>query len=456
MKQSFLIFILTFCLTLPSLTAFSQTLDNNNVITEVTPPELHADAAILMDAATGEVLYEKNSKNKMFPASITKVMTMLLALEHGNLNDTLTFSHDAIYSIEPGSAHIAMQEGEKITLEQALYGILLRSANEVSNGVAEYVDGTTSAFAAHMTKRAKELGCENTNFVNANGLFHENHYTTAYDMALIAKELLKQDAYKKMMSTTYFEIPPTNLQTEIRYLHGQHQMLNPKSIYYYEYATGGKTGYTSEALNTLVTFAKKGDTQLIAVVFKCNGAEHYVDTKALFEYGFNNFKTEKILSAQDYIKTVPVVETYKKKTSSLGTVSVAPKDDVFETLAVNESLSGLQVEVNLPEAIEAPIAEGQEIGTLSVKANHKTLATVALLAQSAVEETTAEVRLVQEKDAKTKLLKMGGLIFLGIALASVLVFASIRIGRQLKRKKRRKQRAAVRRRNRKNYSRSHR
>ncbi len=455
MKQSVLIMILCVCLTAPSFTAFGQPLEEKNTPTEeAVKPELNSDAAILMDATTGEILYEKNSKNKMFPASITKVMTVLLALENGNLNDTLTFSHDAVYSIEPGSAHIAMQEGEQITLEQALYGILLRSANEVSNAVAEYVDGSTTAFAEHMTKRAKELGCESTNFINANGLFDENHYTTAYDMAHIAKELLKQDVYKTMMSTTYYEIPPTNLQSEIRYLHGQHQMLNPNSIYYYEYATGGKTGYTSEALNTLVTFAKKGDTQLIAVVFKCNGAEHYVDTKALFEYGFTNFQTAKVLSAAEFAKTVDVVEIYKKKTSSLGKITVAPQEDVYQTIAVSKSLSDIQVDVNLPETVYAPVTAGQEVGTLAVKANHEVLATVPLFAQASVAETPAETRSLQEKEAKIKILKMGGLIFLGILLVFTILFCIGRIARHLKRKKRRKKRAAMRRRNHRNYSRS--
>ena len=122
-------------------------------------------------------------------------MTILLALEHGSLEDEITFSHDAVFSIEPGSAHIAIQEGEILTLEQVLYGIMLRSANECANAAAEYVDGSLEKFAEHMTARAKELGCENTNFVNANGLFDENHYTTAYDMALIAQELLKNETY---------------------------------------------------------------------------------------------------------------------------------------------------------------------------------------------------------------------------------------------------------------------
>ncbi|KAF5047100.1 D-alanyl-D-alanine carboxypeptidase [anaerobic digester metagenome] len=445
MKQSFLIFILSLSLTVPCFSAFGETLQGDNATNPVTietmkAPELNAEAAILMDATTGEILFEKNSKSKMYPASITKIMTVLLALEKGNLSDTITFSHDAVYSIEPGSAHIAMQEGEQITLEQALYGILLRSANEVANAVGEYVDGSIPAFAQHMTQRAKELGCESTNFLNANGLFDENHYTTAYDMACIARELLKQEAYQKMMSNTYYEIPPTNKQTETRYLHGQHQMLNPNSIYYYEYATGGKTGYTWEALNTLVTFAKKGDTQLIAVVLKCKGAEHYVDSKALFEYGFANFQTVKVFSAQDYIKTVKVVETYKSKTTTLGNIQAVPKEDVYKTIPTNTTLSDLKIDVNCPETIDAPISVGQEIGTITAKSGATSIAT-SFVAQSAVAATSEEAHLAQEKESKVKLLKTIGTILLGILLSCLIVFAVTRTIGHLKRKRRRKLRS---------------
>ncbi len=455
MKHSFFIIFLSLCFAMPCFSAFAQPIQeaepNINAQT-IESPEISAESAILIDATTGEILYEKNSKNKMYPASITKIMTVLLALENGNLDDTITFSHNAVYSIEPNSAHIAMQEGEQITLRQALYGILLRSANEVSNAVAEYVDGSVTAFAQRMTQRAKELGCETTNFVNANGLFHENHYTSAYDMALIAKELLKQDAYREMMNATYYEIPPTNKQTEIRYLHGQHQMMNKNSIYYYEYTTGGKTGYVTEALNTLVTFAKKGDTELIAVVLKCNGAQHYVDTKSLFEYGFANYQTAKVLSAQDYSKTIEVVETYKNKTTSLGNIVVSPKEDVYKTISINSSLSNIDIDVDYPENISAPITAGQEVGTLTVKSGQDIISTVPLLAQTAVAETSPEARLAQEKEDRNRLLKMGGTVLLGVVLASLILFCITRTVGHLKRKKRRKQQALRRRRQRKNNS----
>ena len=381
----FLPFLLAFTIALPSYSVFAeeenqaketQTNETNETQADETTANdtlsLAAETAVLIDAASGEILYDKDADKKMYPASITKLMTILLALENGKLTDEITFSHDAVYNIEPGSAHIAILEGETLTLEQVLRAIILRSANEASNGVAEYVDGSVEAFAKHMTERAKELGCTNTNFVNANGLFDENHYTTAHDMALIARELLKHEEYRSMMSETDYEIPPTNLQTETRYLHGQHQMLNPNSIYYYKDAIGGKTGYTVEAGNTLVTYAERDGLTLIAVVMKCNGAEHYTDTAALFDYGFANYASVKIAAVSDYTSTVPVTETYNKKAVALGKVTIAPSEDVYYTLPKGTDASAVTVKTDIPEGVEGAVKKGQTLGTLQLSYNGKT------------------------------------------------------------------------------------
>lgn len=353
----------------------------------------------------------------MYPASITKLMTILLALENGKLTDEITFSHDAVYNIEPGSAHIAILEGETLTLEQVLRAIILRSANEASNGVAEYVDGSVEAFAKHMTERAKELGCTNTNFVNANGLFDENHYTTAHDMALIARELLKHEEYRSMMSETDYEIPPTNLQTETRYLHGQHQMLNPNSIYYYKDAIGGKTGYTVEAGNTLVTYAERDGLTLIAVVMKCNGAEHYTDTAALFDYGFANYASVKIAAVSDYTSTVPVTETYNKKAVALGKVTIAPSEDVYYTLPKGTDASAVTVKTDIPEGVEGAVKKGQTLGTLQLSYNGKTQ-TVDLIAQNAVDALTDTQKAELDKSSLSGMVKR---VAIGVGIAVIVL-----------------------------------
>lgn len=425
-------------------TTESTTTNTEGTSTDSTSSELTltAESAILMDATTGKILYEKNSRTKQYPASITKLMTILLALEHGSLEDEITFSHDAVFSIEPGSAHIAIQEGEILTLEQVLYGIMLRSANECANAAAEYVDGSMEKFAEHMTARAKELGCENTNFVNANGLFDENHYTTAYDMALIAQELLKNETYRSMMSNTYYLIPPTNKQPEERPLHGQHQMLNENSLYYYEPTEGGKTGYTVEAQNTLVTYAKQGDTELIAVVLKCNGAQHYVDTKTLFEYGFANYQTVKAFSAADLTQNVAITEIYKDKTTTLDTIAVAPASDVYVTIPKNATIENITKAVDCPESASVPVAVGDKLGTVVLSLNGETLATVALTAQKEVKATTDEERAAQAAAARNKILKR---IAIGVGIVFgilVIVFCCCRyIGYQRRERRRAMRRA---------------
>ena len=274
-----------------------------------------------------------------------------------------------------------------------------------------------------MTERAKELGCTNTNFVNANGLFDENHYTTAHDMALIARELLKHEEYRSMMSETDYEIPPTNLQTETRYLHGQHQMLNPNSIYYYKDAIGGKTGYTVEAGNTLVTYAERDGLTLIAVVMKCNGAEHYTDTAALFDYGFANYASVKVAAVSDYTSTVPVTETYNKKAVDLGKVTIAPSEDVYYTLPKGTDASAVTIKTDIPEGVEGAVKKGQTLGTLQLSYDGKTQ-TVDLIAQNAVDALTDTQKAELDKSSLSGIAKRVA-IDAGIAVIVLLLIFCI-------------------------------
>jgi D-alanyl-D-alanine carboxypeptidase (penicillin-binding protein 5/6) len=252
-------------------------------------PDVASESAVLMDINTGTILYEKNMTEQLYPASTTKILTTLLALENCSLDEVVTFSHNAVYSIERDSSHIGIVEGEQLTMEQCLYGIMLESANEVSNAVGEHVAGSVEAFANMMNQRAKELGCDNTNFVNCNGLPNENHVTSAHDLALIGRAAMHNETFRTITSTTSYTIPPTNLQVEPRYLSNHHKML-PKRKYYYPDCIGGKTGYTDVARQTLVTFAKRGDLELVCVVMKTESPNQFTDTKALFDWGFENFQ----------------------------------------------------------------------------------------------------------------------------------------------------------------------
>jgi D-alanyl-D-alanine carboxypeptidase (penicillin-binding protein 5/6) len=295
-----LILILVTTLWIPSI-APASTANQKKQITWPKGPSVYAHGAIIMEASSGLVLYNKNIKDKMYPASITKVMTSLIAIEHCSLSEIVTFSHDAIFGVEPGSTILGGTDvGEQLTMQQCLYAILLESANEVSNAVAEHVAGSIPAFADMMNEKAKSLGCVNTHFVNPHGLHNNDHYTCAYDMALITKEAMKNETFCKIFKTRTYQIPPTNKQSETRYLRNHHKFIL-KEKYLYDGCIGGKTGYTTNAGNTLVTVIKRSNMELICVILKDDGIAHqYGDTQKLLDFGFDNFS---IYPVKDFIST---------------------------------------------------------------------------------------------------------------------------------------------------------
>lgn len=260
----------------------------NQAAAQVEPPSLVSESAVLMDAKTGQVLYEKSMHMQLYPASITKILTVLLALENGRLSESVIMSGEAAYSIKRGSSNIALEEGEQITLEQAVMAAMLPSANEACNGIAEHISGSMVGFSQLMNQRARQAGAENSNFVNSNGLPDPKHLSTAYDMAMITRDALKYDKFREIIATVRYAIPPTNKKTEARDLWSEHRMLTTNR-YHYDGVIGGKTGFTQESRNTLVTVARRGDRELIAVVMKSDNYGVYKDTIALFDYGFNEF-----------------------------------------------------------------------------------------------------------------------------------------------------------------------
>lgn len=266
----------------------SQTTDSQNTgensSKTVSQPEIQSEGAVLMDASTGTLLFSKNAETKYYPASITKLMTALLVAEKSSMSDSVTFSKTATTNLESGAVTLGLVEGDKLTVEQCLYGLILKSANEVANGLAEQVSGSVSAFSGLMNSRARELGCTNTNFVNPNGLNNSSHYTTPHDMALIARAAFQNDTVRKVTSTLTYQIPATK-NASARTITMGHKMLNSGDSRYYPGVIGGKTGYTSLAGNTLVTCAEKNGVRLIAVIMKSRST-HYADTKALLDYGF--------------------------------------------------------------------------------------------------------------------------------------------------------------------------
>ena len=251
-------------------------------------PEIPAEAAILMEATTGTILYAKNIHEELYPASTTKIMTCLLAVENASLDDKVTFSNDAVFSVPHDGSSIGMDVGESLTLEQSLYGIMVGSANEVANAVGEHVSGSIDGFVDLMNQRAKELGCTNTHFNNTNGLQDDNHYTSAYDLALIAREFFNNEFLCKVGNTPRYHFTPTDTQPDDFYLNNKHKLITGEISY--EGILGGKTGYTGLARETLVTCAEKNGMRLICVVLKDESPAQFTDTVTLFDYGFNNFR----------------------------------------------------------------------------------------------------------------------------------------------------------------------
>lgn len=251
-------------------------------------PAIGAEAAILMDARTGTILYSKNIHEELFPASTTKIMTCLLAVENANLGDKITFSNDAVFSVPRDGSSIGMDVGESITLEQALYGIMVGSANEVANAVAEHVSGSIDEFVALMNKRAQELGCTNTHFSNPNGLQTDDHYTSAYDLSLIARAFFDNELLCKVGNTPRYHFTATDTQPDDFYLNNKHKLITGEVKY--DGIVGGKTGYTDQARETLVTCAERNGIKLICVVLKEESPSQFTDTAVLFNYGFNNFE----------------------------------------------------------------------------------------------------------------------------------------------------------------------
>lgn len=273
-------------------------------------PGTMSPSAILMELSTGTVLYEKNSTEVHYPASITKILTTLIALENSDLDEVVTFSDRSID--ETMGSGIARDYGEQMTMEQCLYAVMLESANECAFAVAEHVAGTMEAFVDMMNQKAKELGCENTHFANPHGLQDENHYTSARDMALIAQAAYENETFRIITGTKIYTIPPTNKHpNEETVLRNHHDMLVPyhHTKYVYENCVGGKTGYTDAANNTLVTYAEKDGMTLVCVIMNTQSPNQFLDTQSLFDYGFGNFQLFGIADNDTKYKDTETIET---------------------------------------------------------------------------------------------------------------------------------------------------
>lgn len=252
-----------------------------------------AEGGIVIDADTGVIIYGKNINETYFPASITKILTALIVIENCDLDEVITFSHNAVYNVESGSSNAAMDVGDQLSVRDALYVMMLKSANEVANALAEHAGGSLEGFSVLMNNKAAELGCKNSHFVNPSGLNDPNHYTSAYDMALISRAAFQNETFVEIDSTVSYAIPATKRNPDGLTVSPGHRMLKKNNSLYYPGIIGGKTGFTKLAGNTLVTCAERDGLKLITVVL--NGYQtHYDDTKAMLDFGFEYFKSVNI------------------------------------------------------------------------------------------------------------------------------------------------------------------
>ena len=359
------------------------------------PFSVAAKAALLVDGKTGQVLYEQNADAQLYPASITKVMTTLLvlqAIDEGklSLDQTITASQSAINMLTADSSTAGIKVGEQLTVEQLLYCVMVKSANEACYILAEAVSGTTDAFVKKMNEEAKRLGCENTNYVNPCGIHDPQHYTSAHDIYVIAKEAMKYNFFMTLADTKLYKLPATNMSEE-RVMHTTNFLLDQwRAIgYLYPYAHGIKTGHTSDAGYCLVSSAEKGERSLISVILGAQAVKNgdktdyqsFSETKRMFEWGFSNFRQATILDHATLVDEVPV--TLSRMTNY---VSVHPAEDVQVLLPVDLSVDDLVEEVTIDaESVEAPVAADQQLGSITVKNKDGLVyATVPLVASNEV------------------------------------------------------------------------
>lgn len=375
-----------------------------------------AEAAILMDADTKTILYEKNAHEKLYPASITKLMTALLAIENLSPDDLITFSNEAVNSIEFGSNHLWMVEGEQITVDEALHGLLFESANEVANGLGEAVSGSISGFAQLMTERAKQLGAQDTNFVNPNGLHDENHYTTAYDMALIASYLTQEDYFLDMMKEVKYTIPATN-KNDARPLAQQHHMINqyryPKT--YREDVIGGKTGYTDQARQTLVTMARQDDTTLVVVILKAERDNVYSDTSKLLDYGFSAYSSQTLHTTDEILKTLPIYSVKSGQSYLAANCGISLKENAKVLLSHLTSKDEIVPSFHLPDALELSQKEGDVVGSVDFVLHSKVLLTSDLVISKIEMQPEPEFTIVE------KVFRLSPMILSLIVVSAVLL-----------------------------------
>lgn len=370
-------FVVCFCF---SAYAENSVSNSNNNVTTLSP------VALLMDAKTGKVLYEKNGYEQNFPASTTKLMTAILAVENCNLSDIVKVSYNAVFSVPYDYTNAALQVDEELTVEQLLNALLIPSANDAGFALAEHIAGSTESFASMMNSKATEIGCKNTHFTNPSGIHNDNHYSTAYDLALIGRYAMQYDTIMNIVCKTSYRLPVTNkYERDDRYFVTTNSMIRENFTSYYDSrVTGLKTGYTEHALDCIVASAKQNDLDLIVVIlgagYESNGLrQKYLDCHTLFDYGFKNYTMSQIVSKDDVCKTIKI----DGATSETENLNLVYKDSISAFVPTSFDTTSVEPSITLRDNLTAPISAGEVIGKATYTIDDISY-TTDLLAQSDV------------------------------------------------------------------------
>ncbi|WP_074350610.1 D-alanyl-D-alanine carboxypeptidase family protein [Proteiniborus sp. DW1] len=363
-------------------------------------PDISAEAAILIDANTGTILYEKNTHSKMFPASTTKILTAIIAIEKGNLEQKITVDKETPYEIK--GSHISLEPDEVLTMKDLVYATLIESANDAATVIGKQISGSTEKFTKLMNSKAKEIGAKNSNFVNASGLHDDNHYTTAHDLAMIAKYAMENDLFRDIVSLYTYKIEPTNKKSDSRTLWSSNKLLystdkinvDGKNVTIkYDGIIGVKTGYTPEAQSCLVASAERNGQRLISVVLKTTGNNVFIDTHKLLNYGFDNFSSARLAFKNEFIDNIDVENGDKPIVTGIvgnDLYSLVPKGKENE----------VKRNIVLPEKISAPISKGQVIGKIELKLDDKIIDTVNIVSAMEInQKATFDVIAMNSKDS---------------------------------------------------------
>lgn len=328
--------------------------------------QVTAKAAVVIEAETGKVLFEKNAYERKYPASTTKILTLITALENSNLDDLVTTSENA--SGTEGSS-LWLSQGEKLTMRDMLYGIMLVSGNDATVAVAEHIAGSVNNFAKLMNKKAKSIGAKNSNFVNTSGLPDENHYTTAYDLAIITAYGYKNPVFSEIVSTQH-RVMPWEGKPYNRDLYNENRLL-----YYYDGANGVKTGYTEAAGRCLVSAAKRSGVQLIAVVL--DSEQLWDDSTRLLDYGFSRLKPVTMFHKGEVLKTVRLTSGKKEY------VRLVAENDAIVPL-VEEEKDKVRMVINAPNQLDKTVNKDEVIGEAVIYYENRPIKTVNLVAEETV------------------------------------------------------------------------